>query len=237
MGEELDPLTQPHPCYRCGGKHAADKCRFKESDCHYCKKKGCRLRDSTAQNKPTASKQSQDTHHIETERAGDDTYNLFAIDDKSAPPPVMVTLEINQKKLSMEVDTGASVSLINHAMYTNLWAESHRPKLQPSTRKLRTYTGEELEVHGCLTVDVQYKKQQQTLPLLVVAGKGPSLLGRDWLQKIVLDWRSLHHLQAAPPTKLQAILDSRSDVFKDELGCIKGLKAIDAEATPHFCKP
>ena len=27
-------------CYRCGGKHAADFCRFKDMECHYCHKKG-----------------------------------------------------------------------------------------------------------------------------------------------------------------------------------------------------
>ena len=26
--------------YRCGGKHAADSCRFKDMECHYCHKKG-----------------------------------------------------------------------------------------------------------------------------------------------------------------------------------------------------
>ena len=72
------------------------------------------------------------------------------------------------------------------------------------------------------------------------AGAGPSLLGRDWLKEIRLDWRALHHLQAAPPTKLQDILDGHSDVFKDELGCVKDVTAtivIDSEAQPRFCKP
>ena len=29
---------QPRECYRCGGKHMSDYCRFKEAICHYCKK-------------------------------------------------------------------------------------------------------------------------------------------------------------------------------------------------------
>ena len=28
------------PCYRCGGRHAFDSCRFRDSECHYCHKHG-----------------------------------------------------------------------------------------------------------------------------------------------------------------------------------------------------
>ena len=69
-------------------------------------------------------------------------------------------------------------------------------------------------MQGSVTVNVMYGSQSEKLPLLlVVAGNGPSL-GRDWLQKIRLDWRALHHQRTPPPTKLQTILE----VFKNELG-------------------
>ena len=122
-----------------------------------------------------------------------------------------------------------------------LWPnKQQRPKLQSSARRLHTYTGQELEVQGSVTVDVTYNSQQETLALLIVAGKSPSLLGRDWLKKIRLDWQTLHHLQAVPPKKLQEILDQHSEVFKDELGLVKGVTAtilIDPEAQQRFCKP
>ena len=34
---------------------------------------------------------------------------------------------------------------------------------------------------GMVEVDVQYGEQQATLNLVIVDGKGPPLLGRDWL--------------------------------------------------------
>ena len=101
----------------------------------------------------------------------------------------------------MEVDTGASVSLISRDTYRKLWLNQEwRPKLQPSPRRLRTYTGQELDVQGSATVDVTYGSQSQKLPLLVVAGNGPSLLGRDWIQKFSLD---LQELKTGTPTQLQ----------------------------------
>ena len=44
---------------------------------------------------------------------------------------------------------------------------------------------------GAISITVEYEDQKETLSLLVVAGTGPSLLGRDWLLKIRLDWQNL----------------------------------------------
>ena len=37
--------------------------------------------------------------------------------------------------------------------------------LQEATLKLRTYTGETLQIHGVIIVDVTYNDQTDTLPL------------------------------------------------------------------------
>ena len=39
--------------------------------------------------------------------------------------------------------------------------------------------------------------QTAELELIVVAGTGPSLLGRDWFQKIRLDWQRLNQIRTA----------------------------------------
>lgn len=53
---------------------------------------------------------------------------------------------------------------------------------------MKTYTGEKLIVLGQMQVKVYYNHQEKNLPLLVVAGKGPSLWGRNWLREIKLNW-------------------------------------------------
>jgi hypothetical protein len=55
-----------------------------------------------------------------------------------------------------------------------------------------------------LHADVAYGSQRAALPLLVIAGDGPSLLGWDWLMELRLDWQSigLYRTEAAPPTTL-----------------------------------
>ena len=48
-----------------------------------------------------------------------------------------------------------------------------------------------MTVVGEMEVQVNYGAQSHNLLLLVVAGKGPSLVGRDWLQHIQLNWKTI----------------------------------------------
>ena len=75
----------------------------------------------------------------------------------------------------MEVDTGATLSIMREETYRRLWDGGARPRLQPSSAQLSTYTGEKLSVRGVITVEVSYQNQQHQLQLLVVPGAGPLL--------------------------------------------------------------
>ncbi len=76
----------------------------------------------------------------------------------------------------MEIGTGASLSLVSVK-----W-----PDLEPlqSDTILHSYCGEPIPVVGCVRVLVKYEDQQSLLPLLIVEGEGPSLLGRNWLSEL-----------------------------------------------------
>ena len=70
----------------------------------------------------------------------------------------------------MEVDTGASVSIISRETYGHLWPDGKKPSLLESDITLRTYSGEQLAIKGTLKVDVQYKDQNAQLQLVVATG-------------------------------------------------------------------
>ena len=75
------------------------------------------------------------------------------------------------------------------------------------------------------------------MPLVVVQGDGSSLLGRDWLLHLRLDWKEIHHLQTTDP--VERILLKHEEVFRKGLGTLRGYKAkiyVDKQATPRFCK-
>ena len=82
----------------------------------------------------------------------------------------------------MEVDTGASLSVISEETLATVRIGPCFT-LWKSTKKLKTYTGEEILVLGVCTFSVYYENTEpRKLDIVVVKGKGPSLWGRDWLR-------------------------------------------------------
>ena len=98
---------------------------------------------------------------------------------------IIITLHINDTPLHMELDTGAAVSLISEETWRS---RLHKIPLKGTDVRLRMYTGESIDVLGEAVVTVVYGEQEAKLPILVVPGNGPSLLGRNWLKLICLNW-------------------------------------------------
>ena len=161
---------------------------------------------------------------------------LYSISDTQRSKPLVITPRLNGTELKMEIDTGASLSLMSEETYHRVWEANSAPPLLPSTANLRTYTGERIATLGRIEVEVSINVQTAHLSLEVVKGAGPSLLGVDWLQELRLDWKQIFKIRCnrAP---LQEVLDSHKAVFKDTLGCIKGVKArlhLKQGAHPKF---
>lgn len=140
---------------------------------------------------------------------------------------------VEGERLTMEINTGAALSLISEATRKHLWPHK---RLLPTTAWLKTYTGEPLQVRGSMLARVQHSSHQAQLPLLVVQGEGPSLLGRDWLEHLRLDWQQIHQLNC---TSLENVLQKHVRVFKEGLGTLKGHETtihIDPSVSPRYCK-
>ena len=234
---EDKPTEPPKRCYRCGGKHFQSQCRFKTEQCHNCHKRGhiAKVCQSKPQAKKTqATRNPQPVHNI-TDNALHSEYQLFAVHSHTNSKPLKTTLLVEGQELAMEIDTGAAVSLISEETVNS--SSMKVIPLQPSDVRLRTYTGETVPVLGKLMVRVVKDEASITLPLLVVKGSGTTLLGRDWLQELRLDWKAIFSLQAT--LSLQQILDAHKSVFTDELGTFKKSKVkfhLKDDAEPVFIK-
>ena len=91
---------------------------------------------------------------------------------------------------------------------------------------------------GTLVVNVEYETQQVARSLIVVKGSGPSLLGRDWLAEIRLDWKSLCVHQTLTERPLKDILKRHESFFRPELGLARNIDAklcLEPNAIPRFC--
>ena len=128
---------------------------------------------------------------------------------------------MNGKLVQMEIDTGATVSVISEE-----WNQ-----LFPGTNDLKSYRGKpfrgysgcQLDIVGQAMVHVVYEQQRIDLPLIVIVGqKQPALFGRNWLAAIKLNWIELHKIQS---NKLQEPLQKHTALFEQNIGTIKGYKA------------
>ena len=154
----------------------------------------------------------------------------------TASQPIKIKLHVNDRPLEMEVDTGATVSIISETMQQEMFPQA---KLCKSEILLKTYTGEPLKTKGVIEAKVRYGKQDESLRLTVVEGEGPSLFGRDWLKHIRLDWKQIGATTAGHSTahRAEQLCEQYSDVFKDDLGTIHPAKAclsIDQNARPRL---
>ena len=244
----------PKPCYRCGKSgHHSDKCRFRSVTCHFCGKLGhiksvclsyekARKQHSSSSwvstprpTRPsTTTRPYNVTSDIKTleEEEESNEYNLFTLPSVSKSS-LYTTIPVDDQLLRMEIDTGASFSIISKKTYLEKFFTK---PLQSSPVKLKTYTGESLPVFGSINVEVKYEKRKMSLSLLVAGLDGPSLLGRDWLSDLRLDWYSILKIQT---NSLDHLLQKYSDVFEEGLGTLKNFKAklyVAKDVKPRFIK-
>ena len=120
-----------------------------------------------------------------------------------------------------------------------------KAEIKKSSVRFRTFTGEIVPAVGELLVDVSYRGETKQLPLYVVKGKLPNLIGRNWLYEIQLDWKRLFGSVGKvnklndQPLQLESLLAEYSDLFKDELGTLKDSRAhihLKEGAEPKFVK-
>ena len=70
---------------------------------------------------------------------------------------------------------------------------------------------------------VRYNDPEAALVLLVTAGRGDALFGRNWLRYIRLnvDWKAVHSVRLVKPQpKLNDLISQHKELFSEELGKI-----------------
>ncbi len=234
---------QQQPCYRCGrSNHVSSECKFIEARCRACGKTGdiasvCRSKSSSKPSK----KEKFKTHRMQnadqsSEESSEEDFKIHNM-SKRSPDPIIVQLQLNGKSLDMEVDTGAALSVISETTRLEVFPND---TLHPSNLILKTYTDEHMKVTGTINMRVAYGNQKQKLVLVVVAGDGPSLLGRNWLRYLCLDWSNIFAVRTARMSLVNDLIKKHKPLFSDELGSVKSFTAslqTQANATPRFFKP
>ena len=114
-------------CYRCGEVgHVASQCKYsKDIVCRGCGKAGhlqkaCKSSGQKGsgqkQNNPKPVRKVGESEELDKLEA-----SLFHIKSKSSVPPIEVQVQIDDCRVTMEVDTGATMSLMSQQTFQRLW--------------------------------------------------------------------------------------------------------------------
>ena len=148
-----------------------------------------------------------------------------------------INVSLNQVPVTIELNTGASLFVINKDTYNHINTVATTP-ITKSPVKLKTYLGESIPIISSINVHVKYKEVVEELPLHVVDGNGPNLIERNWLSKCRVNLGDIFILDT--PSALKEVLKRHSSVFTEQLGCLRGVKvklSVNSGACPKFFKP
>ena len=113
-------------CYRCGGNHRANDCKFKDYTCRECQKKGhlarkCNSRRQPNRTKPVGTGNSANLLDDQSEVDDEGVYSmhLYTVTDTNVKP-YEVNFSINGQEVCMEIETGAAVTVVNEQVWANI---------------------------------------------------------------------------------------------------------------------
>ncbi|BHF71327.1 hypothetical protein SprV_0401438300 [Sparganum proliferum] len=200
------PSKQLPSCYRCGQHHIRwSDCRHQKTVCQFCKKIGHIERVCFSKRRANTN-----THATYPNPAGDGEAILRMFSANALlQSPYTITLPVDHHPVKFEIDTGSAVTLINEASLQKL------PSLLPASSTFRSYTGQNVEVRGVFTAEVEHDGELPYLPVHVVRGsQQPNLLGRNWIKCVPSVLSYVHRIGANPA--LDSILVNHKDLFRDD---------------------
>ena len=212
-------------CFRCGLKHNANICWFKDKECFNCKKRG-----HTKAMCKTAS-----VKHVSYDSENDsdvEIHTMYSLQSLKVPP-IEIELGMKGKTVTFEVDMGSPYTMVTEDTVNRVYGGSNY-QMNKAKVKVRSYTGHDVLILGEIEMEVTFKSEQHRAKMLVTNHK-PNLIGRDLIQVLgIVQVNQLSHVET-----LQTVLERHESVFNSELGMLKGVQAkihVDRDAAPLFFK-
>ena len=227
-------------CYRCGKTdHKVNNCKYESYSCRNCNEKGhlqIMCRKSKSKSLKSNGSKSSGSKSKTSRRVM--TVNLNKV-ETIGNGAVTKSLNVGGNTMLFEVDTGAAITIINQDEYQKM---SNKPKLQSATVNVKLADGSKLDLIGEFILNCKGK----FLRLRVAkSGLKNSLLGRDFLDILVPNWReqlggsSIKSLQSS--YNIDKLKKNFSAVFdKNNVAPVKNILVkidLKKEAAPAFVRP
>lgn len=224
-------------CVRCGDKNQTSRCRPRASTCFKCGRQGhiaraCRSTATVPKNRADCRSVHQMDDLPETQPDVDEC-TMWSL-RTAGPGPMQIEAIVNDVPLVMELDTGTSVSIIGEPKFNAIFPGT---SLEPSEERLKSYSGELSVVLGKITAADKVGTRESTLPLFVVKGTCPTLLGRDWMEAFKITILKPEGVNAI--SSVTSLVEQFSEVFAETLGTLEGVSAniaLKEASKPKFFK-
>ncbi|KAL5487009.1 hypothetical protein EMCRGX_G019561 [Ephydatia muelleri] len=226
---EMDPMLLRHM--------KGEPCPAASSSCHTCGLEGHFARVCIKSGKAIVKKgKGKQVNSVETETregtasSGEEESRVLNTIRAIKSVSAKVEVQLNGRPITMLYDPGASRSIISKRM----WIKIGSPPLKP-TSSLVAYTNVTVDTCGEAVVAVKLKEKVQHLAVVVVRKHDFPLFGLDWCLSFGLELPSVVRLdsvnQLGEPQKqseieLEALISEYQELFGDDLGVIKGHKAV-----------
>lgn len=165
-------------CENCGYNASHEKCPARGQTCGYCHRRGhfksvCRKRKN--------EKHPNSAHKVDVDYDSSDgsdvyTHLISAVHDNSSGTKWWSDVVIGGKVLNVQLDTGATRSILPHKVYKELGITK---PLSKTDCKLKSYTNHPLQVMGKVTVPTEYKGNTISVEYQVVNVHQQPLLSGD----------------------------------------------------------
>lgn len=126
-----------------------------------------------------------------------------AIDELSVEPPRMLRVETNGRMIPFELDTGASMSIIDE----KTWHMLGQPELRKTDVAATAYNNKRINFQGKVEVEVKFAGKTARLDLHVFRNATHSLCGRDMIRALQIDcgphYQNVHHVNELSKVELK----------------------------------
>ncbi|XP_046391594.1 uncharacterized protein K02A2.6-like [Ischnura elegans] len=241
-------------CLKCGRtNHKSRDCRtMRESlKCISCGKIGqiSKVCITTLLRKSkTNTLSSQRSQEQEEDRHSNNDYGITRIEDTEDLYEVgpdtdkyIVTVTLNNKPQSFEVDSGARFSLISEPDFNKLGLSI---PLQPTSISFRSYSDHVIKPKGKVTVSVTYNRKSMDADLFIVPAGHDALLGRMWIRGLGISLKEIDNHESGLRTVNVKVVTSLEDIFKkyeqifeERIGCVPNVEVhlqLREGVTPIF---
>lgn len=149
----------------------------------------------------------------------------------------IIQLQIEEKLISMMVDTGAALSTISCNKMRKLGL---RNKINPTNVKMKTYSVEIINLRGFIFVKVIYKGQEFFGTLYIINQEVDAIFAREWIREVKLNLANNKMINMIDNERLDQVLVKYSDIFQEVIDLIPYYKrnlSLKKNYSPIFIKP